>query len=100
MRRLVLLLCIGFSVPVGSARAAWQPAGVLEGPDALVTGLGGAAVARDGTGAVVFERHDGVFLSRLLGGAFIPAGALGAGGTEARVAAGDGGRLAVAWIAG
>ena len=39
------------------ARAAWQAPVALEGPDALVAGLGGVAVARDGTGAVVVLRH-------------------------------------------
>jgi hypothetical protein len=100
MRRLFLLLCVLLLVPAAAARAAWQPAAVLEGPDTLVAGLGGVAVARDGTGAVIFLRHDGVFLSRLLGGAFTPPAGVGPAGTEARVAAGDGGRLAVAWVAG
>src|SRR3954452_8421259 len=100
MRRLCLFLCAFLLVPAAAAGAAWQPAAVLEGPDTLVSGLGGVAVARDGKGAVVVLRHDGVFLSRLLGGAFTPPGAVGPAGTEARVAAGDGGRLAVAGVAG
>jgi PKD domain len=100
MRRLVFLVLALSLLPTAAARAAWQPAQPLEGPDALVAGLGGVAVARDGTGGLVFLRHDGVFVSRLSGGAFGPPAAVGSPGSEAKLAAGDGGELAVAWISG
>src|SRR5690242_6368107 len=100
MRRFLILTAVVFLVPVARASAAWQPAQALEGPDALVAGLGGVAVARDGTGGLVYLRHDGVFVSRLAGGAFAAPAAVSPAGTEVKVAAGDGGRLAVVWLDG
>lgn len=100
MRRLLVLTAVLLLVPAAAARAAWQAPVALEGPDSLVAGLGGVAVARDGTGGLVLLRADGVFVSRLAGGVFAAPGLVGSAGTEAKPAAGDGGRLAVAWIAG
>src|SRR6185369_14969801 len=79
----------------------------LDGPNADVLQVGGVDLARDGTGAVAYLRRDGgvthVFVSRLFGGVWqspvrVDPG-LGAA-TEAKVAVGDGNRIAVAWIAG
>ena len=88
-----------------TANAAWFAAEVVDGP-AEITGLGDVDVARDGTGGLVYLKRDAgvpqVFLSRLDDGAWQPPEKLssGAGATEASVTATDGGRLAVAWIAG
>src|SRR3954468_5927373 len=101
MRRLIIIVVAFSLLPAAAARAAWQvPAQAVEGPDALVTGLGGVAVARDGTGGLALLRGDGVFVSRLAGGAFGAPAPVGSPGTEAKVAAGDGGELAVAWVSG
>src|SRR5215203_3029290 len=63
-------------------------------------------VARDGSGGVVYLKRDGgvpqVFLSRLDEGAWQRPEKLSGGApvSEAVVTATDGGRLAVAWVAG
>ena len=88
-----------------SAQAAWFGAGVVDGP-AEITALGDVDVARDGSGGLVYLKRDAgvpqVFLSRLDEGLWQPPEKLsgGAGVTEAAVTATDGGRLAIAWIAG
>jgi hypothetical protein len=100
MRRLLVLTALLLLVPAAAARAAWQAPVALAGPDADVLDVGGMSVARDGTGAVVFVRHTGVSVSRLSGGAFGAPAALESGAvSEAKVAAGDGNRLAAVWIA-
>jgi hypothetical protein len=77
----------------------------IDGP---VTALGGLDVARDGTGAVAYVKPDGgvdhIFVSRLDGGAWqtperVDAG-LPSAGSQPVVAAGDGGRVDVAFISG
>ena len=88
-----------------SAHAAWFGADVVDGP-ADITALGDVDVARDGTGGLVYLKRDAgvpqVFLSRFDEGVWQPPEKLsgGAAATEAAVTATDGGRLAVAWIAG
>ncbi len=88
-----------------SAQAAWFGADVVDGP-AEITTLGDVDVARDGSGGLVYLKRDAgvpqVFLSRLDEGLWQPSEKLsgGAGVTEAAVTATDGGRLAIAWIAG
>jgi hypothetical protein len=100
MRRLALILAF-LLVPASAARAAWRPPQALDGPNAAVTGLGGVSVAREGTGAVGYLRSDGVWVSRLAGGAWsAPAQLSAAPSTDVKVAAGDGDRLAAAWISG
>ena len=107
-RRLIVPLIAAFAlVPAASAHAGWFPAAPLDGPNAEVVSVGGVDLARDGTGAVGYLRMaDGVphaHVARLSGGVwggperidFVAAEA-----TEVKVAAGDGNRLAVAWIAG
>jgi len=101
---LALACLIALLAAPAAAHAVWFPAEPLDGPSAAILGSGGAGVAPDGGGAVVWRRTDGVFLSRLVAGSFqtpvrIDAGT-GAGASEAAVTAGDGGRLAVVWIAG
>lgn len=107
VRRLVLLLTAALVlVPAAGAHAAWYPPQSLDGPNADVVEAGGVDLARDGTGAVVWLRRDGgvphVFVSRLFGGVWqspvrVDPG-LGAA-TEAKIAVGDGNRIAVAWVA-
>src|SRR4051812_932493 len=107
VRRLVLLLTAALVLgPVAAAQAGWNVAQAIDGPNADVVGMGGVDLGRDGTGAVVYLRNDGgaahVFVARLFGGVWqspvrVDPG-LGAA-TEAKVAVGDGNRIAVAWIA-
>jgi hypothetical protein len=98
MRRLVLILAF-LLVPASPARAAWVPPRALDGTN--VVGLGGVSVARGGTGAVGYARTDGAWVVRLANGAWgAPSQLSPAPSTEVKVAAGDGNRLAAAWISG
>jgi hypothetical protein len=104
--RLILLTIVLTLGPAAAAEAAWFPAQTIDGPNADVMELGGIDAARDGTGAVAYLRRDGglphVFVSRLSGGAWLPPVRVDVGtgvATEVKVAAGDGNRLAVAWVA-
>jgi hypothetical protein len=106
-RRLIVLLTTAFAlVPAGSARADWFPATPVDGPSADVVSVGNVDLARDGTGAVGYIKNgDGVpqaWVSRIFGGGWqTPERISFTGGTvtDVKVAAGDGNRLAVAWIA-
>src|SRR6476659_6454941 len=91
-----------------SARAdvgRFIPAEPIDGP---ITALGDLDVARDGTGAVAYVKPDGgvdhVFVSRLLNGVWQPPERLDAGlatpSSQPVVAAGDGGKVDVAFISG
>jgi hypothetical protein len=92
-----------------SARAdvgGFIPAEPIDGPAEAIHGVD-LDVARDGTGAVVYVKSVGgvghVFASRLQGGAWQPPEQLDAGlaaSSQAVVAAGDGGKLAVAFVSG
>jgi hypothetical protein len=91
-----------------SARAdvgRFIPAEPIDGP---VTALGDLDVARDGTGAVAYVKPlggvDHIFVSRLDGGAWQAPEQLDVGlpgpGSQPVVAAGDGGRVDVAFVSG
>jgi hypothetical protein len=81
------------------------PAEPIDGP---VTALGDVDIARDGTGAIAYVKPDGgvdhVFVSRLDGGFWQPPervdAAFAAPGSQPVVAAGDGGRLVIAFVSG
>jgi hypothetical protein len=103
--RLFLLTAALALGPAAGAQAAWFPAQTIDGPNADVIEVGGIDLARDGTGAVVYLRNDGgvahVFVSRIFGGAWQPPVRVDPGlgaATEAKIAVGDGNRIAVAWI--
>lgn len=103
----LVVLALALGAPA-AARADWFPVQPVDGPSPAVVGLGGVAVAHDGSGGIVYLRADGgaphVFLSRLRGGVWRPPVRLDAGiaapATAARVAAADDGVLLVAWISG
>jgi len=88
-----------------AAQAGWFPAEAIDGP-AEIEALGDVDVARDGGGAIVYVKRDAgvpqAFLSRLVEGAWVAPQRLSAGApvSEVAVTATDGGRLAVAWLAG
>jgi PKD domain-containing protein len=109
MRRRLLVLSaavlLGSALAPVSARAdvgGFIPAEAIDGP---VTALGDLDLARDGTGAMAYVKPvagvDHVFVSRLQDGAWQPPeqldGNLGVS-SQPVVAAGDGGRVAVAFI--
>ncbi|MGN6587784.1 MAG: hypothetical protein ACTHKT_09995 [Solirubrobacterales bacterium] len=92
----------------GRADAVIAPPVVLDGPSSQILELGGAAMAPDGTGGVVYlksvEGVPHVFVSRLAGGAWSAPLRVDwdqpyAAG-EPRIAAGKGGRLLVVWATG
>jgi|tagenome__1003787_1003787.scaffolds.fasta_scaffold20972062_3 hypothetical protein len=111
MRRRLLVLCaavlVGSVLAPASAPAdvgGFIPAEAIDGP---VTALGDLDLARDGTGAMAYVKPvagvDHVFVSRLQDGAWQPPEQLDSGlgaGSQAVVAAGDGGRVAVAFVSG
>jgi hypothetical protein len=82
------------------------PPVAVDGPSADIVGLSGMAIARDGTGGLVYERNVGglarVFVSRLVGGVFQPPeqldATLGGASSQPVIAAGNGGVQLVAFI--
>ncbi len=90
------------------ARRGSSPATPVDGPSADIRSVGDVDIARDGTGAVAYVQRDGgvdhIFVSRLAGGVWqaperVDVG-LDAPASTPAVAASDGGRLAVVFIAG
>jgi len=108
LRLSVLLALAALAVSPAAASAGWFPAQPVDGPSPDLERLGGVDLARDGTGGVVYlKRIDGVphvFLSRFNGGQFRPPervdNGLGAGASDAAIAAADKDRLAIVWTAG
>ena len=105
----VLLALLALAALPAAASAAWFPARApVDGPSPDIEKLGGVDLARDGTGGVVYlKRVDGaphVFLSRFNGGQFRPPervdNGIGAGASDAAIAAADVDRLAIVWTAG
>jgi hypothetical protein len=82
---------------------AFFPAEPIDGP-ADIQSLGGLDVARDGTGGLVYVKGDRIFASRLVAGAWQPAeqldGPVAGPSSQPVIAAADGGRLAIAFVAG
>jgi hypothetical protein len=101
------MIAAALAVPA-SAPAAFYPGDPVDGPSADIVAVGDAAVARDGSGGVVYVKRDGgvdhVFLTRLAGGAFQPPervdAGLAAASAQPVIAASDGGRLAIAFVNG
>lgn len=92
----------------GAAQGAFFAGEPVDGPSADIRSVGDVDIARDGTGAVAYVRRDGgidhIFVSRLTNGAWqaperVDLG-LDAPAATPAVAASDGGRLAVVFIAG
>jgi hypothetical protein len=108
-RRLAFIVTtIAALAPAGAAHAAFFKGEAVDGPSADIRSVGDLDIARDGTGAVAYVRRDGgvdhIFVSRLVGGAWQPPervdGGIDAAASQPVVAASDGGRLAVVFIAG
>ncbi|HSC04636.1 MAG TPA: hypothetical protein VLC49_15000, partial [Solirubrobacteraceae bacterium] len=99
---LLALLAAGLLASAARAQPSPAPPTVIDGPSAAITSLNGLSVARDGTGAVVYEKAAHVFVSALVGGQFqtpveVDAG-LPAGSSQPVIAAGNGGVLLIAFI--
>jgi len=93
-------------LPVARAAAAIQPATVLDGPSNAIVEVDGAAMARDGSGGIVYRKEvEGV--THIFAAPFAN-GRWGAplevdredryGASQPAIAAGEGGRLLVVWV--
>jgi hypothetical protein len=88
-----------------AAGAVILPATTLDGPSENIVGFGGAAMAEDGTGGVVYLKRVGgvahVFVSRYLGGRWLAPirvdGEQQFAGSWPRIGATNGGELVVVW---
>jgi hypothetical protein len=106
---LLTAACLSCLVDAAAANPAFAPSNlVIDGPSPAIVGLDGLSIARDGTGALVYEKRvggvDHVFVSRLLGGAFgfprqVDAGLAGPS-SQPVIAAGRNGLVLVAFING
>jgi hypothetical protein len=95
-------------LPAGAhaVTGAFSAGEAVDGPSPDIQRLGGIAVARDGTGALVYVKQDGgvshIFVSRLVNGGWEAPeridGSLAGPSSQPVVAASDGGRLAIAFI--
>jgi hypothetical protein len=89
----------------GRAEAVILPAATIDGPSEDVVGFGGAAMAEDGTGGVVYlKRVEGVthvFVSRFVGGQWMAPIRVDTedpyGASWPRIGAANGGELIVSW---
>jgi hypothetical protein len=108
-RRLAFIVTtLAAVVPTGAAHAAFFTGEAIDGPSADIRSVGDLDIARDGTGAVTYVKRDGgvdhIYVSRLVDGAYQPPERVDAGidapASQPAVAASDGGRLVVAFIAG
>ncbi len=103
---LALLACT--PAPASAQQPTPAPPGVIDGPSADIVGLTGISVARDGTGGLVYLKQiagvQHVFVSRLVGGAFLTPeevdAPLAGASSQPVIAAGNGGLLLVAFING
>jgi hypothetical protein len=96
-RSVPLLTCLILLVLAPAANAAWFPAEPLDGPAAIERV--DVDMGHEDTGGVVYVKGGQAWVSVLTAGAWGAPGAIsGPGTTEAVVAAGQAGRVAVAWI--
>lgn len=89
--------------PVAAADAALLPGLVADGPTAAGTAIdaGEADVAPDGSGGVAYVKGGDVYVAPLAGGVIgapVLVESLAGAASEARLAAGDGGRLTVVFL--
>lgn len=106
----MLMAAVAFALPMGPgvtpARALILPPTTIDGPSAEGLDLGGVAMAADGTGGLVYTKTVGgvehVFVSRYDGSRWSAPIRVDAespfAGSQARIAAGPGGRLLVVWV--
>ena len=104
----LIAVCAIFAPHASAVTGKFFAADNVDGPNAGLLRVGDLDVARDGSGAVVYTKLDGgvphVFVSRLVKGVWQPPerldGGLPAPASDPVVAASDGGRLVVAFVAG
>jgi len=102
----VLALALaGALLAAASAHASLTPASVIDGPSPTILSVDGAAMAPDGSGAILYrklvEGQAHLFVARFAGGAWQPPVQVDAGqpfsASFPAIAAGDGGRVLVVW---
>jgi hypothetical protein len=100
-------ICLAFFwVGASPARAVIQPEATIDGPSTEIIGLGGVAMAADGTGGLVYVKSVAgvphIFVSRYAAGQWGPPIRVDQGmpfaGSQPAIAAGTGGRLMVVWV--
>ncbi len=100
-------ICFAFSwAGVSPALAVIEPATTIDGPSAEILGVGGVAMATDGTGGLVYVKSvNGVphiFASRYTAGQWGPPlpvdSSIPYQASQPAIAAGPGGRLMVVWV--
>ncbi len=99
MRRLTLFACslLATLAAAPAAEARWFASEAVDGPGAIDRPV--VDLAREQGGGLVYVKGGQAWLSRLQQGRWgTPAAISGAGATEAVVAAGENGRLIVAWV--
>ena len=102
---LLALWLLAGALAAPTAHAAIAPASPIDGPNATIIDVDGAAMAPDGSGGIVYRKLlDGephVFAARFMNGAWQPPVQVDAGqpfaATFPTIAAGDDGRLLVVW---
>jgi hypothetical protein len=105
-RGTLLLAAVLCGLTGGPARADISPATVIDGPSADVIDVGGAAMAEDGTGGIVYRRRDEgrahIFVARFTGGRWQPPQRVDTGqrfdSSWPVIGAAVGGRLVVVWV--
>jgi hypothetical protein len=101
-----MLTAVLLVLAISPTQAAINPASVLDGPANDILEVDGAAMARDGTGGVVYRKNiEGVahvfavpFANGRWGGPIEVDGADVYGASEPAIAAAEGGRLLVVWV--
>jgi hypothetical protein len=99
------LLATGLLAGAQQARAVIAPAQTIDGPSEAIVGFGGAAMAEDGSGGLVYlKRVEGVphvFVSRYVGGHWLPPVRVDTeepfAASWPRIGAANGGELIVVW---
>lgn len=112
LARLAAALCVlgivhlaALSLAAAPARAAILPAETIDGPSQEIVSFGGAAMAEDGTGGVVYIKRSGgvphVFVSQFVGGRWLAPIRVDTeepfAASWPRIGAADGGELIVTW---
>ncbi|HEY8304263.1 MAG TPA: PKD domain-containing protein [Solirubrobacteraceae bacterium] len=98
-------VCIALLLPCAAAQAEISAVAAIDGPSSEIVDFGGAAMAPDGTGGIVYrKRVEGrphIFVAQYVGGKWRPPERVDVGerfeSSFPDIGAGEGGRLVVVW---
>jgi hypothetical protein len=104
----VLAVVLSAASGASAQSPALLPSVAVDGPSSALSSLSGLSISRDGTGGIVYAKSvsgvSHVFVSRLVGGAFLAPeqvdASLGGASSQPVIAAGDNGLLLIAFING